>query len=98
LSKVGAGGATVADVVRRHDIPRQHINKWRWQLRIRGFWPGAVSTTFLALDGPGTMSDATPLAPSGTSQTVLANGRVLRQTGGIGGADLTRLIRIVETA
>jgi transposase-like protein len=39
LSEVGIGGSTVADVARRHDIPRQHIYQWRRQLRDRGLWP-----------------------------------------------------------
>lgn len=98
LSEVGVGGATVADVARRHDITRQHIYQWRRQLRDRGLWPGAAGTTFLALEGPETVSDATPLAAAGTVEIVLANGRVLRSAGGIGDADLARLIRVVETA
>lgn len=98
LSEVGVGGATVADVARRHDITRQHIYQWRRQLRDRGLWPGAAGTTFLALDGPEPSSDAAPLAPAGTVEIVLANGRVLRSSGGIGDADLARLIRVVETA
>ena len=98
LSEVGVGGTRVADVARRHDITRQHIYQWRRQLRDRGLWPGAAGTTFLALDGPEPSSDAAPLAPAGTVEIVLANGRVLRSSGGIGDADLARLIRVVETA
>jgi len=98
LSEVGVGGATVADVARRHDITRQHIYQWRRQLRDRRLWPGAAGTTFLALDGPETMSAEAQLTPAGTVEIVLANGRVLRTTGGIGDADLARLIRVVETA
>jgi len=98
LSEVGVGGATVADVARRHDITRQHIYQWRRQLRDRGLWPGVASTTFLALEGPGTVSDVTPLAPAGTVEVVLASGRVLRITGGIVDADLMRLVRVVEAA
>lgn len=98
LSEVGVGGATVADVARRHDITRQHIYQWRRQLRSRGLWPDSAGTTFLAFDGPEAMPSEAPLAPSGTVEIVLANGRVLRSTGGICDEDLARLIRVVEAA
>ena len=45
LSEIG-GGATLADVARRHDITRR-------QLRDRGPWPGGAGTTFLARAGSG---------------------------------------------
>ena len=98
LSEVGVAGATVADIARRHDITRQHIYQWRRQLRGRGLWPSAESTTFLALDGPETVPAEVPLTPAGTVEIVLANGRVLRSPGGICGTELARLIRVVETA
>ncbi len=98
LSEVGVGGATVAAIARRHDITRQHIYQWRRQLRDRGLWPSAERTTFLALDGPDTVSAEAPPAPAGTVEIVLANGRVLRSTGGIYDTELARLIRLVETA
>jgi transposase len=98
LSEVGVGGATVADVARRHDITRQHIYQWRRQLRDRGLWPDSAGTTFLTFDGPEAMPSEAPLAPSGTVEIVLANGRVLRSTGGICDEDLARLIRVVEAA
>lgn len=98
LSEIGVGGATVADVARRHDITRQHIYQWRRQLRDRGLWPGAAGTTFLALDGPEAVQAEAPPAMASAVEIVLANGRVLRSAGGIGDADLARLIRVVETA
>jgi transposase len=98
LSEVGVGGATVVDVARRHDITRQHIYQWRRQLRGRGLWPCAESTTFLALDGPDMMRGETRPAAACAVEIVLANGRVLRSTGGICDEDLARLIRVVEAA
>jgi transposase len=33
LSEVGVGGASVAEVARRHDITRQHLYQWRSEMR-----------------------------------------------------------------
>ena len=33
LSEVGADGASVSDVARRHDVTRQHLYQWRRELR-----------------------------------------------------------------
>ena len=44
LREVGVGGASVADVARRHDVTRQ--------LRGRGLWPESEGTSSLAFDAP----------------------------------------------
>jgi len=36
VNEVGVGGASVADVARRHDVGRQQIYAWRRQLRRKG--------------------------------------------------------------
>ena len=46
LSEVGVGGATVADVARRHAITRQHIYQWRRQLRVVDFGPAPRARRF----------------------------------------------------
>jgi len=100
LMEVGVDGATVAEVARRHDITRQHIYQWRRELRRKRLWPGSGETVFLALDTPAndTTAEARPPCDGATIDIVLRNGRELRCRGGIGDADLVRLIRLAETA
>ena len=99
LGEVGVGGASVADVARRHDLTRQHIYQWRRQLRDKGLWRGSHETVFLALDAP-TEQPRLETAPAREAEVeiVFSNGRVLRSRGGMADGDLARLIRLVETA
>ena len=100
LAEVGVGGATVAEVARRHDVTRQHIYQWRRELRRKGGWPCSGGTVFLPLD-PAPPEPSGPPGPGATSaplfKIVLRNGRELRCRGGIGDEDLVRLIRLVES-
>jgi transposase len=100
VMEVGVDGATVAEVARRHDLTRQHIYQWRRELRRKGLWPCSGETVFLALDAPGEDVAAGEQSPceGALVEIVLRNGRELRCRGGIGDADLARLIRLVETA
>lgn len=102
LAEVGAGGATVAAVARRHEVTRQHIYQWRRELRRKGCWPCSGGTVFLPLD-PAPPEPKCPPGPVATSispvvEIVLRNGRELRCRGGMGDEDLARLIRLVESA
>ena len=102
LAEVGVGGATVAEVARRHDVTRQHIYQWRRELRRKGGWPCSGGTVFLPLD-PAPPEPSGPPRPGAASvppvvEIVLRNGQGLRCRGGIGDEDLVRLIRLVETA
>jgi len=100
VMEVGVGGATVAEIARRHDLTRQHIYQWRRALRRKGLWPCSGETVFLALDAPreAVAADEPPWCEAALVEIVLRNGRELRCRGGIGDADLARLIRLVETA
>lgn len=103
LAEVGVGGATVAEVARRHEITRQHIYQWRRELRRKGGWPCSGGTVFLLFDPPAPPEPRDPLGPGAASvppmvEIVLRNGRELRCRGGIGDEDLARLIRLVESA
>jgi transposase len=100
VMEVGVLGATVAEVARRHDLTRQHIYQWRRELRRKGLWPCSGETVFLALDAPreDIAAGEPPRCEAALVEIVLRNGRELRCRGGIGDADLARLIRLVETA
>ena len=100
LEEVGVDGATVAEVARRHDLTRQHIYQWRRELRRKGLWPCSGETVFLALDAPreDQVSEGGRSSDVPAVEIVLRNGRELRCRGGIGDADLVRLIRLVESA
>lgn len=99
LGEVGVGGATVADVARRHDVTRQHIYQWRRQLRGKGLWPEPEGTAFLTFDAPELSAVSKPEpASSSPAEISFANGRTLRCPAGMAEADIMRLIRLVETA
>jgi transposase len=102
LSGVGVGGATVAEVARRHDVTRQHIYQWRRELRRKGLWPCSGETVFLPLEpapeAPKVRSHHQAASARPLIEIVLRNGRELRCPGGLGDADLVRLVRLLETA
>lgn len=99
LREVGVGGATVTDVARRHDVTRQHIYQWRRQLKDKGLWPVPEGMAFLALDAPDLRLAFKPEPATGAPAEIgFANGRTLRCPPGMAEAEITRLIRLVETA
>ena len=102
LGQVGVNGWTVADVARRHDLTRQHIYQWRRELRRKGLWPCSGGTVFLPLEMTAAEQETTPGATGPVERreitVILTNGRELRCEAGIGELQLTRLIRVVETA
>jgi transposase len=103
LSEVGMGGASVADVARRHDITRQHIYQWRREMR-RRCEASSAPATFLPVQlagGGNSGSEDTPPDPAPDVPLVeisLRNGRSIRAAADLPAPQLTRLIRIVETA
>ncbi len=40
LNEIGLNGASISDVARRHDVPRQNLYQWRDDLRHRGLGDG----------------------------------------------------------
>jgi transposase len=103
LSEVGIDGASVAEVARRHDITRQHIYQWRSEMR-RRCEASSASATFLPVqlaDGGNSRSEDTPPDPAPDVPLIeisLRNGRCIRAAANLPALQLTRLIRIVETA
>jgi transposase len=97
LTEVGVDGATVAEIARRHELTRQHIYQWRRELKRKGLWPCSGETVFLALEAP-VPAEPRPCDGGTGVEIILRNGRILRCRGGVGDADLARLIRLVEAA
>lgn len=99
LREVGVSGATVTDIALRHDVTRQHIYQWRRQMKDKGLWPELEGISFLALDASEQPMTSPPnLEDSLHAEIGFANGRTLRCPPGMAEADITRLIRLVETA
>jgi transposase len=102
LAEVGANGATVADVARRHDMPRQQIYQWRRELRRRGdapMEPTCFLPVELAAGGPEEDQDHGRGA-SGRHRVEIAlrNGRTVCADAGMPENLLMRVIRIAESA
>jgi transposase len=104
LSEVGVDGASVVEVARRHDITRQHIYQWRSEMRRRCEAASSAPATFLPVqlaDGGNSRPEDTPPDPAPDVALVeisLRNGRSIRAAATLPAPQLTRLIRIVETA
>lgn len=95
LNEIGVDGASISDVARRHDVPRQNLYQWRHDLRCRGPGEGA-GVTFIPVS-----SAAEPVfASAGPAaiEIVLRNGRGLRGVTGLSENELTHLIRVIERA
>jgi transposase len=107
IVREAAGGASVAEVARAHDITRQHIYQWRSAMRsgrlvahemgVAGFLP----VELLALpsgghddDRPSPMTESRDLAV----EVLVKGGRVLRVPTSLPVGTLQRLIRAVEGA
>ncbi|MEM8596583.1 MAG: transposase [Pseudomonadota bacterium] len=97
LTEVGVDGATVAEIARRHELTRQHIYQWRREFKRKGLWPCSGETVFLPLETPGT-TEPRPCDGGTAVEIILRNGRILRCRGGVGDAEIVRLIRLVEAA
>lgn len=50
LQQVGIGGATDTDVARRHDVTRQHVYRWRRQLKDKGLRPEPEGVVFAFME------------------------------------------------
>lgn len=99
---VGVDGATVTQVAQRHEITRQQIYTWRYELKKKGVLPPDAATLFLPVDvsplstasGDVCLSENVPTR----IEVVLRNGCSLRVDTHVDAAALTRLIRAVEAA
>lgn len=103
VMSVGADGATVTEVARRHDVTRQQIYAWRHELKKKGVLSPAPVFLPLEMPEPQEMAAAPEPGerlPAGPTpiEVQLNCGRSLRFDRDIDTAILTRLIRAVETA
>ncbi|OBY24577.1 IS66-like element accessory protein TnpA [Leisingera sp. JC1] len=98
---VGVNGATVSQVAQRHEIRRQQIYAWRYELRRKGLLTPDDATLFLPVDitsPPEPPEACAPEASLALIEVVLRNGRSLRVDAHVDAAVLTRLIQAVEAA
>lgn len=99
---VGIDGATVTQVAQRHEITRQQIYAWRYELKKKGMLPPDAATLFLPVDIPPLSTGTGDVCPFENVPTrievVLRNGRSLRVDTHVDATALTRLIRAVEAA
>ena len=95
---VGVNGATVSQVAQRHEIRRQQIYAWRYELRRKGLLTPDDATLFLPVDITSPPGACAPEASLALVEVVLRNGRSLRVDAHVDAAVLTRLIQAVEAA
>ena len=97
---VGIDRASVTQVARRHDVPRQQIYRWRHELKKKGLWPPTQGAVFLPIDFQVADIVTSPpeLATPSAIELCLGNGRCLRFDTAVNEAALTKLIRAVEAA
>jgi transposase len=99
---VGVGGATVTQVAQRHDVRRQQIYAWRYDLKKKGLLTPDAETLFLPVEfAPmeqcAEISDPEP-SSSAQVEVILRSGRRLLVNTDVDASALTRLIRAVEAA
>ena len=97
LSEIGVDGASVSDVARRHDVPRQNLYQWRRDVR-RKHLSDSLGVTFIPVAPPAELSRSYAVSSDGAVEIVLPKGRGLRGIAGLAEADLVQLIRAVERA
>lgn len=99
---VGVGGATVTQVAQRHDVRRQQIYAWRYDLKRKGLLTANAKALFLPVEFAlmEQCAEVPDPAPSSSAQVevVLRNGRSLLVNTDVDAGALTRLIRAVEAA
>jgi len=96
LNEIGVGGASVSDVARRHDVPRQNLYQWRRDVRRKAL-TDSLGVTFIPVDPPPEPSPSFAGSAGGV-EILLRNGRGLRGVAGLAEAELVQLIRAVERA
>ncbi|UWQ85036.1 transposase [Leisingera caerulea] len=92
VTSVGIDGATVTRVVQHHDVTRQLIYGWRYELKRKGLWSPNRGAVFLPADLPAADVSVEELVASLSVpvELRLANGRCLRFPSDLDARVLTR--------
>jgi transposase len=97
LGEIGVDGASVSDIARLHDVPRQNLYLWRREMQQKAL-SESLGVTFI----PVALSPEPQRSPTagsmGAVEITLRNGRGLRGIAGMAENELTHLIRVVEGA
>src|SRR5574338_1134147 len=96
LNEIGVDGASVSDVARRHDVPRQNLYQWRRQVQRKAL-SESLGVAFIPVAPPEPLRSSLGSSTDGV-EIVLRHGRGLRGIAGMAEAELTHLIRVVERA
>ena len=97
LSEIGIDGASVSEVARRHDVPRQNLYQWRRDVQRKAL-SESLGVTFIPVASMAEPLRTTPTGSMGAVEIMLRNGRGLRGIAGMAENELTHLIRVVERA
>lgn len=97
LSEIGVDGASVSEVARRHDVPRQNLYQWRRDVQRKALSEG-LGVTFIPIAPQPEPQHSSTSASIDAVEIVLRHGRGLRGVAGLAEADLVQLIRVVERA
>ena len=97
LSEVGVDGASVSEVARRHDGPRQSLYQWRRDVQRKAL-SESLGVTFIPVASMAEPLRTTPTGSMSAIEIMLRNGRGLRGIAGMAENELTHLIRVVERA
>ena len=97
LREIGVDGASVSDVARRHDVPRQNLYLWRREAQLKAL-SESVGVSFIPVAPPPEPQRSPSAGSMGAVEIVLCNGRGLRGIAGLGERELVQLIRVVERA
>ncbi len=97
LNEIGVDGASVSDVARRHDVPRQNLYQWRRDVQ-RQALSESLGVTFIPVAPPPEQLRSSSAGTNCGVEIVLRNGRGLRDVARLGESELVQLIRVVERA
>jgi transposase len=97
LDEIGVDGASVSDVARRHDMPRQNLYQWRRDVQRKAL-SESLGVTFIPIAPPPEHLRSSCVGSMGGIEIVLRNGRGLRGIADMAETELVHLIRVVERA
>ncbi len=94
IAETRTPGTSVAEVARRHDVPRQSLYQWRRDVQRKAL-SESLGVTFIPVASMAEPLRTTPTSSMGAVEITLRNGRGLRGITGMAETELTHLIRVV---